>query len=602
VVQSAVAGHSFQWYPKGLVAGHELKGNFLPHVDAYTIPFGDTIPAFHSRAKMVYEFDAGDVLQPIMYPAMARSFRKAGFQWATQFAYDPMVTAHANTEYQTHYLNLAYTPAKAISLLIAARAFQTLPRLKNYGAYPADTLFGAFRVSYAQQLSEMNTDEEFYPSNSTLTTPKNTALLQHIAGVGSSPLVQYEGTGAYFFDKVAAGTWRLEVMPDVVYLRDPFEKASPKKEVTRIQWQENKMLLLGLSGPFEVETLDAGNKHSIQVEGTAFSIAPGTYLVKEVSVTAAPSSYKLPAGLRLNDFYAPGFVKQPPFVVHQPAVEVSAGMDFRISAKIAGLSTSDKVTAEVRNTAGQWKTITLQKLTAYDYGALIPADMVVPGMINYRIMIKNSHGIASFPGGLQGDPYAWDEHRNESWTTFVSPAGANLALFTAGEAKSTTTVFNPDWKNNVVAYTASNAPLSLALKTAVGTASTARSIAWQYYFKERISGRKSELINFSKIVIKVRGTAGPKGKLSLVTGNAIAYSSPFVLTGVWQEVEIAIGTLKKSDYLLLPRPYPGFLPLQFSAASETAFNMTDAEVLQVSFTAPALEAAGIEVESVYLKK
>jgi hypothetical protein len=46
---------------------------------------------------------------------MARSFRRAGFQWATQFAYDPMATAYANTEYQTHYVNLAYTPSKAIA-------------------------------------------------------------------------------------------------------------------------------------------------------------------------------------------------------------------------------------------------------------------------------------------------------------------------------------------------------------------------------------------------------------------------------------------------------------------------------------------------------
>jgi hypothetical protein len=102
VVKAAVNGHSFQWYPTGLVAGHEMKGNFLPHIDQYSIPFGDTIPAFKNRARMVYEFDAGDVMQPIMYQAMARSYRTAGFQWATQFAYNPMYTAYANTEYQTH--------------------------------------------------------------------------------------------------------------------------------------------------------------------------------------------------------------------------------------------------------------------------------------------------------------------------------------------------------------------------------------------------------------------------------------------------------------------------------------------------------------------
>ncbi|WP_316847868.1 hypothetical protein [Pedobacter psychrodurus] len=104
IVKAGVQGHTFQWYPTGLVAGHTLQGNYLPNVAKYKIPF-DTIPAFKNRAKAVYEFDAGDVMAPIMYPAMARSFRAAGFQWATQFAYDPMATAYANTEYQTHYLN-----------------------------------------------------------------------------------------------------------------------------------------------------------------------------------------------------------------------------------------------------------------------------------------------------------------------------------------------------------------------------------------------------------------------------------------------------------------------------------------------------------------
>ncbi len=123
VAESDIQGVSFQWYPTGLVANHTLQGNFLPNVDEYAIPF-DTIAAFKNKARIVYEFDAADILAPVMYPAMARSFRKSGFQWATQFAYDPMSTADGNTEYQTHYLNLAYTPQKAISMMIAAKVFR----------------------------------------------------------------------------------------------------------------------------------------------------------------------------------------------------------------------------------------------------------------------------------------------------------------------------------------------------------------------------------------------------------------------------------------------------------------------------------------------
>src|SRR5207247_1907952 len=105
VAAADVNGFSFQWYPTGLVANHEVKGNFLPNIDQYTIPY-DTIPQYRNKARMVYEFDAADLLQSNMYPAITRSFKTAGFQWATQFAYDPMALGYANTEYQTHYLNI----------------------------------------------------------------------------------------------------------------------------------------------------------------------------------------------------------------------------------------------------------------------------------------------------------------------------------------------------------------------------------------------------------------------------------------------------------------------------------------------------------------
>ncbi|HEX8507127.1 MAG TPA: cellulase family glycosylhydrolase, partial [Hymenobacter sp.] len=112
VLNAKVDGLTYQWYPQGLVGNHALRGNFLPYVDQYPIPYR-TDKRFTGRAKMVYEFESADIIQPVMYPFMARSLREAGFQWGTQFAYDPLAIAYANTEYQTHYLNLAYTPAKA---------------------------------------------------------------------------------------------------------------------------------------------------------------------------------------------------------------------------------------------------------------------------------------------------------------------------------------------------------------------------------------------------------------------------------------------------------------------------------------------------------
>lgn len=567
VVAAGVEGHSFQWYPTGLVANREVKGNFLPNVDRYAIPFGDTIPAFARRAKMVYEFDAGDVMQPIMYPAMARSYRTAGFQWATQFAYDPMYTAHANTEYQTHYLNLAYTPAKAISLLIASQVFHRVPRLKNYGVYPADTLFDVFSVGYKDQLSLMNDDSVFYYSNATVTAPKNVSRLKHIAGVGNSPVVEYEGTGAYFLDKIAEG-WRLEVMPDAIRIKDPFERASPQKTVTKIHWRANKMRLL------------------LPQLKTDLIVKPGVYLIKSDGTIENIAA----------EFYAPASTITEPIAVHTPLTEVSSGKSFFISAKIIG---ADKVSIELRNSSNKWKTVQMQPLNAYDYKAEVPAEIITPGIINYRIIIQNGEKeFYVFPGGFKGNPYAWNEYRNESWQTIVAAGGSPLEIFNPLTDRNSLMIYNPDWRSNTIEYITTENPRQIAIKAT----SNKSAMGWQYFFAEKISGRSNELTSFTKLVIRARSPHEVKIKLSLITTEADAFSTEIQLSKNWQDIEIPLSSLKTDSFLLLPRPYPGFLPLHFKAAGTRTFDITKAEKLEVSFGEKNQSPASIEVETVYFIK
>ncbi|HMV91535.1 MAG TPA: cellulase family glycosylhydrolase, partial [Cyclobacteriaceae bacterium] len=216
-----IQGGTFQWYPTGLGSRHELGGNLLPNVDAYTIPFASN-PKFKPMARMVYEFDAADVGRSYIYPAMARSFRTAGMQIANHFAYDPTYMADVNTEYGTHYMNLAYAPQKALSLKIAGEVFHEMPVYKDYGSFPDNTSFGPFSVSYEKDLAVMNSPEKFFYTNTTDAKPVSPDKLEQIAGYGDSELVRYKGKGAYFLDRLENGVWRLEVMPDAIWIEDPF--------------------------------------------------------------------------------------------------------------------------------------------------------------------------------------------------------------------------------------------------------------------------------------------------------------------------------------------------------------------------------------------
>jgi len=517
-----------------------------------------------------------------------------------------MATAYANTEYQTHYLNLAYTPSKAISLMIAAKAFHRLPRNKSYGTFPADSVFDVFRVSYKEQLSEINSPEEFYYSNATSSKPVNLGQLQHIAGVGSSPVVNYNGYGVYFIDKVSEGVWRLEVMPDALQIRDPFEKSSPKKEVTRIQWtnQSMKIALPELGENFKINALNEGNNFSTAAINNGFTIHSGSYLLTKNTINAKLNSYPS----YLKEFAAPKSTDTTPFAVHTPYSEVSENSSFIISSKIVGVDTADKVSIEISNSAGKWKTVTCTAKTVYNYFAEVPADMVTAGTINYRIIIQKAEkNFYVFPGNHHGDPYAWDAFENETWQTFVASKNADLQLFDPNVDNNNLNIYNPDSKNISFNYTTLQQPQQLLLKIIINKQIATEAAGFDMSIKDKLQGRESEIPSFKKIMIAARtDNASPvKLKIAIINKDAISFTFYVTVDNQLQNIEIPLSELKRDSSLLLPRPYPAFQPLWFTSASSQVFDLKDADKLQVSYVPDASNdnmPCYIEIGSVFLKK
>jgi hypothetical protein len=608
VAAADVEGHSFQWYPTGLVAGRTVKGNYLPNVDRYLLPFLDTIPVFRKRARMVYEFDAGDILDPIMYPAMARSFRAAGFQWATQFAYDPMATAYANTEYQTHFLNLAYTPAKAISLLIASRVFHDVPSGSSFGRYPQDSVFQNFRVSYRQSLSEMNAPDAFYYSGSTATLPVQPATLQHLAGVGSSPVVQYEGTGAYFLDRLGPGSWRLEVMPDQVFVRDPFGKAAPDRVVSRLQWNSNRMAieLPDLNGPFRIRALDSGNYFQPAPLEHQFLVRPGTYLITTRETEGTLPNPVPGTSVRLTEFAAPASQTGRIELVHFPAAVVSAGKALEVPVQVLGADTTAVLSLELRNAANQWKMLSFSRQSPLRYTVTIPAEMAVPGIMNYRILLQAPRdSFYVFPGGESGNPYRWDASNFQAYQVMVAAPGMPLELFSAATDQSQLYSYNTDWKSNTIQYITTETSTRLVYQARMAKPSTTVKMGWQLYIDDKLPGRSGELPAFRNLVLKARVTGVPEVplKIALLTKDGFAFSYTVRLTNTFDEVILPLDRFVSDSALLLPRPYPGFQPLYFAAGGSGRLQLSDLDKLEVSFGGiDAAQAYQVEIESVMLKQ
>jgi hypothetical protein len=276
--QSAVQGSTYAWYPTALNAGRRYEGNGLLLVDRYEQMLD---PLLAGKSKIVYEFDSPDMDSGYMLPAMTREFRRGGIQFAAMFSYDMLRTAPYNLGWQTHFLNMVYTPSKAVSGMIAAEVMRRVPRGRHYGYYPENNRFGEFRVSYDEELSELDADTLFYYSNDTRTAPRSPAKLRHIAGVGSSPVVSYEGMGIYFLDKLADGSWQVEIYPDIVEVDDPFKMPNLHKPVCRSEYNERRM--------------------EIRVPGlnVARTFLPGIYRFKDNRLV---SEEKLPQ----EEFYAAG--------------------------------------------------------------------------------------------------------------------------------------------------------------------------------------------------------------------------------------------------------------------------------------------------------
>lgn len=309
-----IDGTTFQWYPTSLVAGHERKGNLLPAFDEYTIPWKDTMQNYGKLARVVYEFDPADVLYSHLYPAVVRTFRGEGFQWITQFAYDPIDLAPYNTEYPTHFLNLVYTPAKAVSMMIAAEAAKEVPRNADYGRYPENTKFGHTRIDYASDLSEFNSPEKFIYTNNTSSLPENIASLRQIVGHGSSPVVDYSGSGAYFLD-IVPGTqmWRLEVLPDAVIVDDPFGNTDlhDAKVVTVNRKNKMKIDLPTLGSSFAVKGINEGNDFATVAVDGVINILPGTYLLSSGEIGDVDPSTVVAGNIALTEYVAPDADKMP---------------------------------------------------------------------------------------------------------------------------------------------------------------------------------------------------------------------------------------------------------------------------------------------------
>ncbi len=606
--RAKIDGGTFQWYPSGLVAGRTRKGNFLPAVDSYPIPFGN-IKGFADKAKVIYEFDPADIADPYIYPAMVRSFRSSGFQWITQFGYDPLAIAWANTEYQTHYLNLAYTPGKAISMKIAAEVAKSIPRNSNYGVYPADTVFGDFRVSYREKLSLLNSPEKFFYSNNTTDYPVSPDSLKEIAGCGFSPVVSYDGTGAYFLDKLSDGIWRLEVMPDVVWTKDPYAKASIHKEVATILWNEWEMQINipGLNTGFTYKGINEGNNIKGKAFENSIKITPGVYLLTRAGTDNAGWTSASDIGnIRIGEFVAPPSRVASFDVIHTPASAITAERDHIVQATVIGPLVPDSVQIFPYNRgSGLWRVqpVTMQPVSGYNWQGTIPSDNIRDGQLKYMIVVYSKGTSRTFPSGLEGNPKDWDFYETSAWTVNVDDPGRYITLFEAGRDYELLEPFHVKGKGYNKRLRAGSYPGEYFCRVTAKEVKSEGELILRLFANDYIGERKDKLEECKNLHIRVGEINGADSlQIGFVTVDGFTYKTTVTAHGGINEISVPLSGLNLTATALVPKGYPSFLPDYFNPPVGNPFNKNDIEFIEIGTgrNNPAEEIT-IEIQSVRLE-
>jgi len=560
--RSKAQGVTFGWYPTGLNAGHELEGNYLRGTDAYP----DMLrPELASLPRIVYEFDSPDLRTATMYPAMARTFRAVGTQFAAMFAYDMLATASRNLGWQTHFLNLVYTPRKAMSAIIAAEAMRRLPRMQDYGRYPQNTRFGDFHLSYDGDLGELVARDAFLYTSSTSARPPDPAALQRIAGHGSSSTVTYEGTGIYFLDKVRPGVWRLEVYPDAVPIRDPFEPPRADKVVTRAisrAWPMT-VALPDLGSSFSVQAIATGTP-TVRADAGSFTVTPGVYVLSKagpVDIATMPARIGY---IGFTEYHPPPSDTVPLAVQPSAAPQYLAGRDAEVRASIVGVLPPDSAKFFLRSgPAGSYQEFLMRHTQGYEYVAPIPRKTLREGPYQFVITVFHGDSTTTFPAGVNGKPTNWNYSATGAWKFDVVDPRTPLRLF------------EPDVDASHLAFTRIGDAGRRGLYRVAISSATGQPIfhlelpvdtsGWSpvdytasLVVKTRILARQETVTAANELRLRLRGLGARQTlHVTLMEDDGTSWTAALQVDSSWSEQVIPLASFTIGRGVLLPEGFPG---------------------------------------------
>ena len=209
---------------------HGISGGVMHHDERNTL--GDMRQMYHyyddtnstGKPMLCYEYCYNSLMEAAPIAAFAHSMASSGLQAAAYFTYTPHDVGEYNPGWLTQYLNLHYTPGRALALSAGKEIFD-----KTAPGSPSDLSDSVWKVQNAEIQKEpdrviYNADGIFIHSSSA-EDYKVKGKVSKIIGCGNSEFVKTESNGAYiieiFDDKLV-----LDIMPPYKSVGDPYRGRS----------------------------------------------------------------------------------------------------------------------------------------------------------------------------------------------------------------------------------------------------------------------------------------------------------------------------------------------------------------------------------------
>jgi len=431
-------------------------------------------------------------------------------------------------------------------------------------------LHAPLRPGRTSDLSEVVARDAFLYAGSTSAVPPEPVALRRIAGYGSSSTVAYEGEGIYFLDKVRAGLWRLEVYPDAVPVRDPFEPQSPGKIVTRAisrAWPMT-VALRDLGASFTVQPITSGNPLIERAAHGRFRVTPGVYVLSAAGPVDAATLPAHIGALGFAEYRAPPPDSLPLSAQSLSASEYLTGRDAELVARVVDRTPPDSVRLFIRPLAGGfYRGFPMRAKDGYRYAASVPTGAggraVPEGPHEYVITVFLGDSSLTFPGALRQKPTDWDYHGRETWTLSVVGPRTPLALFTPrpDAARLAFTRIGDAGRRGLFRLGFSPVTGMPVFHFALPVDSSGWSPAdytASLVIKERIRSRQEAITGADGLHLRLRGL-GPRQTLhvTLMEDDGTSWTSAVTVDSTWTERSLPLADFRIGRGVLLPQGFHG---------------------------------------------